>query len=525
MKKIKVLTLLTAMLLSNMIVGQEYAIEWSDLQLSSARMVNILPKQGKDFFALRYSGGALLGSYKLSNHEDFKITATGKIDMRADGSMGSFEGARVIKNDLYVFLSDRKEGRNYFYMVKYGSDLSPSEKPKEIASYDMEKGKSKGSFMIVNSRNREFFGVVWEIPGKKDDKDRYGFRIFNDEMNEISDGDYKLPYEGRLSDIYSHYLSNTGDYFIVVKEYKPSEDKKRLRSYLDYKALHIMHVTPEGINDVNVDLNGKRVEALSINSDNNHIFTLTGMYGDKDFAGVSGLMNVKLDFNKQQVISEGFKEFGKDFITQDWSDREKERAEKRENRGKGEPKLYNYLMRQSEVLKDGTIVGSMEQYYVVVNTYTDPRTGNTRTTYTYYYNDIIAFKIGKEGEFDWLKKINKTQVSNNDGGPLSSYARFVDKGKLCFIFNDNVRNYDPMGNYLESDRYYSANYTKKKNVVAIVTLDLSDGSVERKTFFDRKEINAYAVPKLFNTDYTNKQLLLYAIYGKKERFGVLNFQD
>jgi hypothetical protein len=184
-------------------------------------------------------------------------------------------------------------------------------------------------------------------------------------------------------------------------------------------------------------------------------------------------------------------------------------------------------MRQAEVLKDGSIVGSIEQYYVVVNTYTDPRTGSTRTTYTYYYNDIIAFKVNTDGEFDWLKRISKSQISTNDGGPYSSYARFVDNGKICFIFNDNVRNYDESGKFIgkENGDVYAANYGKKKNVVAIVELDIDEGELTRKTFFDRQEISALAVPKQFYIDYNTNEMLVYAVYGKKEKFGILKFND
>jgi len=202
--------------------------------------------------------------------------------------------------------------------------------------------------------------------------------------------------------------------------------------------MHILHVTPECIDDFTLNMEGKRIEAMTMNSDNDRIFTFTGIYGDQGKAGVTGLFYMRANFDKQEVIDEGFEKFGKDFITQDWSDRQKEKAEKREAKGKGEPQLYNYVMRQTEVLKDGSIVGSLEQYYVVVTQYTDPRTGATRTTYTYYYNDIIAFKVGKDGGFNWLKKINKYQVSTNDGGPYSSYARFIDNGRFFFIFNDHV---------------------------------------------------------------------------------------
>jgi hypothetical protein len=135
--------------------------------------------------------------------------------------------------------------------------------------------------------------------------------------------------------------------------------------------------------------------------------------------------------------------------------------------------------------------------------------------------------VNTDGEFDWLKRINKSQISTNDGGPYSSYARFVDNGKICFIFNDNVRNYDETGKFIGKSNgdVYAANYGKKKNVVAIVELDMDEGELTRKTFFDRQEISAIAVPKQFYIDYNTKEMLIYAVYGKKEKFGILKFND
>ena len=500
-------------------------VDWGKMERSSGRMLSILPKNESDFYSLRWSGGAVLGNYKLSKHSNLSTVASGKLLLKADNGMANFEDSKVINGKLLVFLSDRYEGENHFYMQEYGEDMKPLGEPNKLAKYELERGKSRGFFNVIVSQDNTHFGVVWEIPGKREEKDRYGFKIFNENMEVINEGDYKLPYEGRLSNIDQHYLTNTGDYFISVIEYQESEQKRLFRNYLNYKSTHILHITDEGLEDFEVNLSGKRVEAMSMSSDNQRIFTLTGIYGETGKAGVSGLFYLRADFDRQEIIDEGFEKFGKDFITQDWSDRQKERAERQEQRGKGEPQLYNYVMRQTEVLEDGSIIGSIEQYYVVVSSYTDPRTGATRTTYTYYYNDVIAYKVGKDGGFDWLTKIDKYQVSTNDGGPYSSYARYMNDGKLCFIFNDSDRNYDENGKFLKGSRTYAANFSKRRNVVALVEIDLSNGNVDRKTFFDRSEINALAVPKLFNVNYTKGEVLLYAVYGRNERFGKLKLID
>ena len=237
--------------------GQNYNVQWGSMEKGMGRMMSLLPKSGKDFYTLRWTGGVLLGSYKVTKHEDFKITATGRIEMKANEGMANFEGARVIGEKLIVFLSDRLDGKNHFYMQEYGQDILPKGPAIELANYELEKGKAKGFFNVINSRDNQFFGVIWEIPGKKEEKDRYGFKIYDKEMTEISEGDYKLPFEGQLSKIDQHYLSNTGDYFISVIEFKPAEEKKMFRSYLNYKAMHILHVTNEGIDDFEINLSGK----------------------------------------------------------------------------------------------------------------------------------------------------------------------------------------------------------------------------------------------------------------------------
>ena len=271
-----------------------------------------------------------------------------------------------------------------------------------------------------------------------------------------------------------------------------------------------------------IDLEGKRVEAMTFSSDNDKIFTIAGTYGDKGRSGIKGMFFLKADFKNQEILAEGFEEFGADFITQDWSDRQKKKMEKKKEQGKDvEPALYNYRMRQLEVLSDGSVIGSMEQYYVVVSTYRDPRTGATTTTYTYYYNDIITFRVGEDGGFDWLNKIQKFQVSTNDGGYFSSYERFLSDGKLYFIFNDNASNYDESGEFIDDEKVSSSRVSKRKNVVAMVAIDLESGDLTRESFFTRSDLGAVAVPKLFNVDYESGEVLLYAIMGKKEKFGVM----
>lgn len=224
------------------------------------------------------------------------------------------------------------------------------------------------------------------------------------------------------------------------------------------------------------------------------------------------------------MIQEGFQEFDESFITQGWSERSLRRAERRRDQGKGDPELFSYTMRDVTFLEDGGIIGTMEQYYVQVRSNGDGRIDQSSNMYYYYYNDIIAYKIDSTGEFSWVKKIEKDQVSVNDGGPYSSFESFVDGNRVYFIFNDNLQNYDEAGNFADPERLYSANYSRKRNAVALASVDLDSGDVQRTVFFERDQSKTLVVPKLFTVNYRSGELIIYSVAGAKEKIGVVKLK-
>ncbi len=508
-------------------MAQSYSVEWSELEPRKGQLLYLLPKDSGDFYALRWSGGQVFGHYQVSHHKDLKLVGSSRIKLQVNASIANFEGARVIGEHFVVFLSDRMDGKNNFYMQEYSEDLRPLGDAILLASFDLDRrGARKGWFDVRQSGNEKFFGVVWELPGHKEERDVYGFKIFDTDLQLINDGEYPLPFDPDLSVIHSHHISNTGDYFLALTEYDEDERKVFIKNRLKYKALHIYHIAEDGLLDYKLDLEGKRVEAMAMTSDDKNVFTITGIYGKMGEKGVTGVFHQRVDLTTGKKLDEGFKEFPKEFITQDWSERQLKRQQRREERGLDEePQLYNYNMREATILEDGSVVGTMEQYYIQVRSYADTRSGQTTSTYYYYYNDIIAYRIDPEGNFSWLAKVPKYQVSTNDGGPFSSYESFIDDGKVYFIFNDDARNYDESGKFLEGEDLYTASYGRKKNVVALASVDLETGDQKRKTFFERSEINALAVPKLFDVNYSTGEMILYSIWGRKEKIGVLRFRQ
>ncbi|MCE3294772.1 MAG: hypothetical protein K0R65_486 [Crocinitomicaceae bacterium] len=488
------------------------------------RVEQVLPVSYSDFYTTRSQGSALLGSTYLTKHSNFAVNSKGKVTAKLTEGFGQVEGIEILKDIPIVFISDKKNGKNSLYMQKYSNTCEPTGNPIKIASYEMPKGwKRKGSFWVHMSQNRDFFVVDYEIPGSKEEKDRFGYVVYDSDLEVVSEGEYELPYDADKVTITNNYLSNTGDYFLAAKVYKAG-DRKFFKSRLNLDKIVLMQVTPEGVEEFDLELKGgKFISDLSFSSDQNRLMTFTGLYSDASYTGVKGIFFLQLDFNKKSVTREGWEEFSKDFITEGWSERAKKKAEKRAEKGKGEPELYEYDIRNIQTLKDGSMIGMLEQFFVREVTRTDSR-GNTYTTYYYYYNDVIVYKVNKNGGFDWVKKVKKYQVSANDGGFYSSVASFHTDNKLVMLFNDNLKNYTESGTFIDdNERFYPTSYKKKTNTVAKVEIDLATGELERQTYFDRKETKAYAVPKKFTVDYTRKEMLMVLLYGKKEKYGVLSF--
>tara|TARA_Y100000385_G_scaffold178154_1_gene184177 strand:- start:1189 stop:2769 length:1581 start_codon:yes stop_codon:yes gene_type:complete len=505
-------------------ISQGPEISWGQLERKQGTLLYILPSAKNEFYALRWSGGRVFGHYKASKHSELKSIESSKIKLVANGSMANFEGAKVFNDRFVTFLSDRQDGKNVFYMQPFNSALEADGEPLSLASYDFTQNRGKGFFDIKISANGKYIGVVWQIPGKKGERHIYGFKVFNQDFELINDGEYRLPFSSELSEIHEHHISNTGDYFLCLSEYVQVEKKKLFTSNIEFKALHIYHITDDdGLQDFTLDLDGKRITAMAMYSDKDDLFVLTGIYGNKDQTGVSGVFHQRVNLKTEEILKEGFKEFDEEFITQGWSERELRKASKREERGKGGAQLYNYKMRDVTFLEDGSIIGTMEQYYVQVQSNMDGRTGQSSNVYMYYYNDIIAYKIDTEGEFNWVDKIRKYQVSINDGGPYSSFESFVDSGSVYFIFNDHMRNYTDAGSFIDEERIHTANYGRKRNAIALASINLTTGEVSRETFTDGTKNKALVVPKLFSVNPRTGELWLYSVSGRKEKFGRLNY--
>jgi hypothetical protein len=501
-------------------------IKWGPIQ-SAKGEYGVFHVQGGDFFRFKKR---MFSSAKLIRYSDFIQSSVGKLNNKVPTGSGYIISTIIVKDKLTAFISDKKDGKNTLFLQKYSNNCIPS-KPIEIFSYDLPGGRSKydGGFHIVQSKDRSHFVVVYNLPGKKEEKEKIGFKIFDSEYEIISEGSYIPKYDALKFEITREYLSNTGDYFIsanVLTEARKSGLFQRDKSKIE--KIIIMHVTSEGVDEMDLDLNeseDRYISDFAFSSDENELLTFTGSYSGIKTAGTKGIFFFQLNFATKEVLNEGYNEFSKDFITQDYTEREKKRSDKAEAKGKGEPTLSQYDVREMHTLPTGEMIGLLEQYYVTQHTTCDSK-GNCRTTYYYHYNNIIAYKINTDGKFEWTKMIHKYQTSTNDGGRLSSFASFFSEGTLKLMFNDNLANYNAAGKYIikGNNNFKATSYRTKDACVAKIVLDVENGDIDRYVWFKKTEVSGYVEPKSFEINEERQEVLILVNERKRKvKFGLLNF--
>ena len=516
-------TTLLCLFISQISFGQIDFIDWSALTRSSGNVLKVIPKDSNTFYTLRWSGGNALGNYKFTLHDFFEKVAEKRIKPITRNGIGTFETAFQANNMLFSFISDKNGPNSELFIQPYHEELGESGYPELVASYVNPKIGAKSNFIIQQSQNRKYFGIMWEIPGNRKESDVYGYKVIDNYLQTVSEGEYIIPFAGNMTTINEFHLTNEGAFFLCLTEHHKPNDGLFTRNYKNFKSIHLYKVKNNTLLEYSLEMDDNRIDDMQFNSNDANILTLTGVYGKGQNQGIEGIFQLKIDTRQDSLLSKGFAAFDSK-LSEDFNEEITGPVTWNRNHFTNNNLFYDYLMRDLFLQEDGTLVGSVEQYYVSRRVNYDTRTGLGSTVYYYYYDDIITFKLGQNNTFDWQKRIEKSQVSMNDNGPYSSYSSYCDGKKLFLLFNDNVKNYEEDGLFKrEEGEIYASNLSIRRNAAATCEIDIQNGAVSRRTLFTRKELKSLIVPKMFELDQKNRLLFLYAIDGFKERFGLIKY--
>ncbi|MBL4705877.1 MAG: hypothetical protein JKY54_15230, partial [Flavobacteriales bacterium] len=454
----------------------------------------------------------------------------------------SFRGVELFGKQLVMFteVDNKKAFTRSFYVQKIDNatllltgtkvELSSAtyEKPKGLLGKRMARYGS--SFSVSFSKGEKYMLLMSRVPDREGQDQKIKFTVLDAKLSTKWSKKVTLPYDSELFVTTSIKVDDRANVYVGGLVYKEklttgSMFKRRKRVEGQSYKHHVIGYYESGkrVKDFEIAITDKYITDLGYKIADNGDLICTGFYSENDGNSIKGAYYLRMNGKTKKVEKKSYKEFGEDFITQTWSDRQKAKAKKKEQKKGRAIEMYEYDLRDLILRDDGGALLIAEQYYVRITTTTHTNSNGgtyTTTTYHYYYNDILVVNINPSGDIDWVKKIPKRHYSTNNGGYYSSFITGVAGGKIYFVFNDNVKNLNPD---LAEDKNVVYTFRKNKDgICAIVTMD-SKGKFEKEALFSTKEENIIAVPKL--SDQTGKnEMVIFCKRKKSEQFAKLKLK-
>lgn len=476
-------------------------------------------------YAIKLQSGMFSWSqYTLERYDsNFKPVKSVDLEIREGGVPANIQHILYLKGKLLMFyvVRNRATNKSELYVREINkTTLAPEADRLKLGEADEGRVERGISFNFRTSRDSSKLGVSFSFPNEEHEASNFGFIVLDDKLQLLWKKFVTVPYHRDLFSVESFRVDNSGNAYLLGISYKEKRRSKR-RGKPNYNY-EVLSWTQQGekMKSYPIVLEDRFLTDMQIevveNPNGPANLICAGFYSSKGTFSIKGTYFLTVDLKTSAIKTKSFKEFGLDFIVENMSEREANRAMKRSERGE-EVELYEYDLDKLLVGRDGSAILVGEQYFMEEVTTTNFINGraNYTTTYHYYYNDIIAVKISPQGQIEWAEKVSKSQHTINDGGFFSSYTLAILKGRVCFFFNDHPDNvgYKGIGRPMP--------YRAKESIVVLASLD-QKGQQTRQPVFALRDVEVIMRPKVCE-QVTNREVILFGQRRKKQQFARVSF--
>ncbi len=471
---------------------------------------------------------------------DMNMKKSVEQELKYKGKKRDFEDVLFINNQLYLLTSfnNSAKKKNYLFKQKISSkSLIPSKSLEMICETEAKNKEAEGSFASHISKDSTKLLIYNDLPYNKNESERFGFRVFDDDFSLIWEKDVALPYPDSKFTVEEYQVDDLGNVHLLGVLYEDNV-KWRRRGNPTYQYIILSYLNNgEDVEEFRIDLDNKFITDLTFRVNKKGELICSGFYSEKGTYSIKGVYYFRLNPSNRTINNKHFEPFPFDFLTQHLSDKRKQKAKNAEERNdmRRSAELFDYSLDELVLRSDGGAVLVAEQFFIQEqNYYNDPygygfypyryspfsynRYNNRgQTDYLYNYNDIIIVNIRPTGEIEWSARIPKKQETRNDGGYYSSYAMSIVRDKIYFLFNDNVRNFDSSG---KNNRLY--NYNGSDSVIALSQVS-KDGNVTTFPLGSNRDAGIITRPKMCK-QIGKKEMAVFGEYGRGYKFAKLTFE-
>ncbi|MFK7932170.1 MAG: hypothetical protein AB8G22_01590 [Saprospiraceae bacterium] len=521
-------------------VAPPATINWGEeiTEPSNSLITKMIAQKRDGFYALRVKGANGLSEEKIyieEYDERERLKKSRELDLKFKNKQRQFSNILMHGRELYFLttFNNQAKKKNYLFKQKISKkSLQTTGALEMIGEIDTKNRVREGSFGFNQSRDSSKLLIYHDLPYDRNQPERFNLRVFDENFDLAWEKNIVLPYADNQFAVEEYRVDRKGNVYLLGVVYQDGARERR-RGKPNYRY-SILAYTNQGENfqEYKLDLEDKFITDLTFRAGKNNELICTGFYSEKGTYSVKGTYFFRVNTETQEIYNKNLKEFGFEFLTQAYSDREVARAARAERNGdeRREAELYRFQLDDLILRSDGGAVLIAEQYFIQErfrNDFNDPyrfgrfggfnrNQGNNQVDYYYNYNDIIVVNIRPNGEIEWATRIPKRQVTVNDGGYYSSYSMAAVRDRIYFVFNDNGRNFATDRN---ENRIY--NFNGKNSVISLAEVG-KDGSLQIYPLFNNREANIITRPKICQQT-GRKTMLVYGEKGRRYRFGNLTF--
>ncbi len=358
------------------------------------------------------------------------------------GTAATIEHLVLSDNLLHIFYTtlNKEQSRTELYFSSLstidGSFVSSSNLL-EFIPYD--KRRNRSDFFISNSVSKDYYFTFYKKMDITTALESFHFSIYDKTFKILYQKDFESPesiLKWRLRDL---LIDNDGNAF-VLGAFTPNDVEDN-----PIKKFNVLKVSLNSNELLNFELEkeDKLISDIKFAADNlNKRLIICGFYSEKTSYSSAGIIYASININADTLLHKSFEPFKPKFLNEFSNER-------KVNRG---TELINYNIDNLILRDDGGAVMLSESSYVTESSNYNSYYQVYVRSYTYHFDNVLAFSINPNGKTDWESIMRKNQVSENDNAFYSSYAFYVNEDKIHMVYNRNIRRKTDLVNFSVSSK-------------------------------------------------------------------------
>jgi hypothetical protein len=473
-----------------------------------------------------------------------KLVRQKELSLEFKGKNRSFKDVVMLQGKLWLlsYFYNEKQEKTYLFAQRIDNQTLALDKELiKIAEQDDTNRERQDVFSQAVSRDSSKIVVFTQQIGDKK-QEEFTISVFDSDFNDVWSKKAKLPYSRKSFDVDETQVDKNGNVYLLGVVYTEGANRmaRRGKATYQYDLVAYMRDSTLDVQEYKINLKDKFVTDLTFRVADDGDLVFSGFYSEKGVSSMKGTCFFKINPRTKDMTSVSTREFDFNFLTENLSQRSKEKAKEAANTNDKtkEAELPSFSLDKLILRSDGGALLVAEQYFIeeqlqnnrfnsfgfgggFYDPFYDPwsfrNNGfNRQRDFYYNYNDIIVVNIRPDGEIAWAARIPKSQMSRNDGGIYSSYSMSIVADKLFFIYNEDPRNLDP-----NRKKTYSES-PDKSSVVVLAEVN-KEGQVKRAPLFQNKEEGIVTRPKICR-QIGRREMAIYGESGRAYRFGTLTFE-